>query len=212
MVFLIIGISLLIGYGIQLIVSMLVDSLSVKRIPVLITTTLITITAYSFYGLNLEFFFNLVFWYGLIVVAWVDYYTLTVVDLTVYGLAGWAVLYHLIMKTPISDKIIGGFIGFLFYLIIYITSKAYYKKEAFGFGDVLLMGAVGVYLGFVNGLLAGLMSFYLALIGVALQKALGKRMGLKQEVAFGPSICLAAVVTSVFGDKIITWYVNSFLF
>ncbi len=188
------------------------ESEDIGILPVVTITVLVSVIGYHSYGIGLDFLFHVVFWYGLIVVAWVDYYTLMVVDLTVYLLGGWAILTHLVLGNPISDKIQGAVAGFLMYLLIYVAAKAFYKKEAFGFGDVMLMGAVGGFLGLVNGLLAGFMAFYLALIGVGIQKVFGKKLGLKQEVAFGPSICLAALVTSLYGNDIFVWYVKSFLF
>ena len=44
--------------------------------------------------------------------------------------------------------LLGGVIGFLIGYVIFAVSFYVYKEEAFGFGDVLLLGVIGLFFGF----------------------------------------------------------------
>ncbi len=147
----------------------------------------------------------------LIITGGIDYKTKTIVTGTIYlgGLlaAGISMFYG---KEPL-DMLLGGISGFAFYLAIYFVAKAYYKKEAFGYGDVIFMGAIGVYLGFWHGLLASVMTFYVALFFVLLFAIVGKFLSRKAEIAFAPYMALSAWIVSIFGDKLVELYTKIFI-
>ena len=64
----------------------------------------------------------------------------------------------LVVTTPIlmfnvcystwKSALLGGVIGFLIGYVIFAVSYYVYKEEAFGFGDVLLLGVIGLFFGF----------------------------------------------------------------
>ncbi|MBE0451637.1 MAG: prepilin peptidase [Clostridia bacterium] len=207
---------LLIGLVTGILVHKLIEAFSedqkISVWPVLFATAALTVFAYSEYGLGTAGIFHWLIWCVLFAVAVIDYLTLTVVDAMVYGLGALGLVYHLIIGSPLMDRGIGFLAGFGMYLVIYLAAKAYYKKEAFGFGDVMLMGAIGIFLGLSQTVLVGFMAFYLALIGILIQKIAGKKLHLKEEIAFGPSICLSAWIVSLYGTGIIDWYLKTFLF
>lgn len=207
---------LLIGFVTGFVIHKIIETFSedqkISKWPVLIVTAALAVLAYAVYGLNADGIFHFVIWCVLFAVAIIDYLTLTVVDAMVYGLGALGLIYNLIEGTPLVESGIGLLVGFGMYLIIYLAAKAYYKKEAFGLGDVMLMGAIGIFLGISRTLLVGFMAFYLALIGILIQKVAGRRFHLKEEIAFGPSICLSAWIVSLYGTRIIDWYLKTFLF
>jgi leader peptidase (prepilin peptidase)/N-methyltransferase len=147
----------------------------------------------------------------LIITGCIDHKTKTIVTGTIYlgGLLamGISLFYG---KQPL-DMLLGGISGFTFYLAIYFVAKAYYKKEAFGYGDVIFMGAIGGYLGFWHGLLASLLTFYVALLFILLFAIVGKFLSRKAEIAFAPYMALSAWIVSNFGDSIVTLYSNLFI-
>ncbi len=206
----------LIGLVTGLLIHKLIEAFSedqkISKWPVLIVTAVLSALAYAVYGLNVDGIFHFVIWCVLFAVAIIDYLTLTVVDAMVYGLGALGLIYHLLKGNPLIESGIGLLVGFGMYLLIYLAAKAYYKKEAFGFGDVMLMGAIGIFLGISKTLLVGFMAFYLALIGILIQKVAGRRFHLKEEIAFGPSICLSAWIVSLYGTRIIDWYLKTFMF
>ena len=52
-----------------------------------------------------------------------------------------------VMEESSTDGLIGAGIAFMFHYLIYRCAKSFYKKEAYGRGDVLLLSVGGGYLG-----------------------------------------------------------------
>ena len=74
-----------------------------------------------------------------------------------------------------------------------------------GGGDIKLMGLLGLFLGWQLILLTILLSFIVgALISVIL--IVLKIKGRKDEIPFAPFISLAAIITLIYGEQIIRWY------
>ena len=78
---------------------------------------------------------------------------------------------------------------------------------AFGGGDIKLMAACGLFLGWR----LTLVSFILALAagglwGISLVAS--KKKGRKEHFAFGPFLCVGMVLGIVFGDQLIQWFFN----
>jgi leader peptidase (prepilin peptidase)/N-methyltransferase len=82
---------------------------------------------------------------------------------------------------------------------------------AFGGGDIKLIAACGFLLGwqltlvafFIAVLLGGTTAVYLMVSG-------RRRTG--QHMVFGPAICTGVVVTLFYGNDLILWYLNRFLY
>ena len=113
-----------------------------------------------------------------------------------------------LMGPQILDHVWGLAVGFGAYLLIYLGARLYYKKEAFGFGDVLLMGSIGLTLGLRRTLVAALLSFIIAVLAIVVLRTFGKKLNLKEEIPFGPFICTASVVAVFFGENIVNWYLG----
>ena len=96
--------------------------------------------------------------------------------------------------------------GFGVYLAIYLLAKFFYKKEAFGFGDVELMGSIGLILGLRGGIEVLFLSFYIAVLGIVTLKILGKAFGRRTEMPFGPYMCIAAFIVTLFEQPIFDLY------
>ena len=68
------------------------------------------------------------------------------------------------------------------------------EKKLWGFGDVKLMGAMGLYFGLANIVLISVLAFLLgAIISIIIMIIKKKNAG--QYIAFGPFIVLAAIIT-----------------
>lgn len=78
---------------------------------------------------------------------------------------------------------------------------------AFGGGDIKLMFALGLFLGWKNTLLA---VFFAVLTGGAYACYLlaGKKAGRKDHFPFGPFLCLGAAIAMFFGNGLISWYLS----
>ena len=79
------------------------------------------------------------------------------------------------------------------------------RKEAFGGGDIKLMAAVGLFLGWQNTLLA----MFLGILGGGLYGIwllAAKRADKKDHFAFGQFLCAGIVIAMLFGEPILQWY------
>ena len=173
-----------------------------------VITGLTVVTLYAAFNYSDRPIAEIVFATLLIITGGIDYKTKTVVTGTVYlgGLlaAGISLIYG---REPL-DLVLGGLTGFAFYLLIYFVAKSYYKREAFGYGDVIFMGAIGSYLGFWHGILASLLTFYVALIFIILFAIIGKLISRKTELAFAPYMAISAWIVSIFGEDLINIYMQ----
>lgn len=103
------------------------------------------------------------------------------------------------------DYVIGFFIvSGLFYLILLIT-----KGRGMGGGDVKLMAAAGLLLGWKNILLALMIG---SIAGSIIHLTLMKIQGRDRVLAFGPYLALGIFVSMLYGEQIIEWYLNMFIF
>ena len=88
------------------------------------------------------------------------------------------------------DKILGMFAGAGVFLLITLIGGAIAGKEAMGFGDVKLMGALGLIFGLINTIMITVLSFLLgAIISIVLLAT--KRKKTNEYIPFGPFIILA---------------------
>ncbi len=95
--------------------------------------------------------------------------------------------------------------GFL-WLVAELVSRVL-KKEAMGFGDVVIMAMIGAFLGMPLALLTILFASVLGYIvgGVGLLFA-GKGRG--YEWPFGTFIAFAGIAALLYGDALIAWYIH----
>lgn len=122
--------------------------------------------------------------------------------LIIYGLA-IALLGSLSGFEAVKYSMMSVLVSAGFYTLIYFLSKLYYKREAFGQGDIFLMGICALCLSPHLAIIASFLSFYLAAAAILLAKLSGKAVGLELEIAFGPYICAASWFMLCFGDSIL---------
>ena len=87
------------------------------------------------------------------------------------------------------------------FLIIVIVSK----ERAMGLGDVYLMAAAGLLLGWKHILLATIIGCLLGSVIHILRMKISKK---ERVLAFGPYLCAGIYLTILFGVPIIEWYTN----
>lgn len=102
-----------------------------------------------------------------------------------YGLSDVAITINMLL-----GMITGGGI----FLLITLVGGLFYGKEAMGFGDVKLMGALGLFFGFSNIIIITLVSF---LIGAVLSIILlvTKMKKSDEYIPFGPFIVMATLIS-----------------
>lgn len=91
------------------------------------------------------------------------------------------------------DMLLGMVVGAGLFLIISLIGGLMYGKEAMGFGDVKLMGALGLFLGWRLTIMVTLIAFLLgAIIGVFL--IIKNRKKGMDYIPFGPFIVIATLI------------------
>ncbi len=103
-----------------------------------------------------------------------------------------------------------GFVGLgaLFWAIRFFGEKAF-KKEAMGFGDVKFAAMAGWVLGWEIGLVSMFLAFLSATLSFAVLIPTGV-INRKQQVPFGPFICIGIWLGLLGGREIIDWYLTFF--
>lgn len=112
-----------------------------------------------------------------------------------------------IPEVPVLSGLIGGAICYIFFLVVYLVTNLVYKG-GFGYGDVTLAGLIGLIFGFPMGviaLFAGIFIGGLFAIGLLIIKR--KR---KQFIPYGTFLALGPMVTLLWGNNILLWYLGFF--
>ncbi|MBM4151917.1 MAG: prepilin peptidase [Kiritimatiellaceae bacterium] len=99
--------------------------------------------------------------------------------------------YGLDRLDALKSSLIGLAVGFVLFWTIRKLGTLAFKKEAMGFGDVKLMGALGALFGWQSILF---ITFFSALVGTVVSLGLMglSRKGLDSQVPFGPFLTLSA--------------------
>jgi len=116
---------------------------------------------------------------------------------------GVAYLIDNLPQLGIAQAAIGGGIGFVVFFLIVIVSRG-----GMGFGDVKLAALIGLVTGYlvVVALLMGMILGGLAAV-ILLGFKIKKR---KEAMPFGPFLAVAAIVTLLWGNDILNWYLGIF--
>ena len=99
-----------------------------------------------------------------------------------------------------------GFFGL--WAISWLATKAF-KKDAMGFGDVKLLGAVGAFFGPVAVLFTVVVSSFVgACAGLVLILRGKAKLGGMTAVPYGPFLALGALTWMFWGPRIVGWYLH----
>lgn len=160
----------------------------------------------------------LVLW-GLILGTFVDLEHYILPDrVTIGGMVAGVVLSPLVPElhftaswsTALLRSVLGLAFGFgLLWLVSWLGELAF-KKEAMGFGDVKLMGAIGAFFGWKAVLFVLLSaSLFGSIVGVGLI-VLGKRQ-LQGRIPFGPFLALGTLIWMFWGRALVSAYMRFLL-
>lgn len=141
----------------------------------------------------------------LLIIFFIDLWYMIIPDWAVGGLFVITLLYRLaltitgvmIREDLFFTLLASAVIGLFFFLL--------WKIKGMGFGDVKFSVSMALLLGWPLILVGLFLSFIIgALVGVA--AVLLKKKTLKQAIPFGPFLVIGTVMTLVFGDQLIGWY------
>lgn len=108
-------------------------------------------------------------------------------------------------REHLLDYLIGFFCVSVFMLIILIIGRAVRGVDAFGGGDIKLMAAAGLFVGWKEVILA---FFIGCILGAVIHTIRMKVCGKERVLAFGPYLCAGLTIAMLFGMNIINWYVS----
>ena len=91
------------------------------------------------------------------------------------------------------NNILGMLVGGGIFLLITLIGGVLAGKEAMGFGDVKLMGALGLFFGWVNMIIISVMAFLFAAI-ISIIILISRRKKINEYIPFGPFIVVASVI------------------
>lgn len=141
----------------------------------------------------------------LIVIGLIDYNTQDVyTSTTIFGAiigAVFIVIQYFIYKEGTADLFLGGMAGALIIgIIVFIT-------KGMGEGDIEIAGVCGLFLGLKGILLALFLAIILGgIVGIVVLAL--KLKNAKDKIAFGPFIAVGTIISMLYGNTIINWYLN----
>lgn len=94
------------------------------------------------------------------------------------------------------DMLLGSLVGAGIFLSLTLIGGAIAGKEAMGFGDVKLMGALGLFFGWINIIIISLIAFLLAAV-ISIILLVTKKKKTDEYIPFGPFIVLATFVVMI---------------
>ena len=102
----------------------------------------------------------------------------------------------------VANAALGGGIGFGIFFLIAIASRG-----GMGWGDVKLAGLIGLATGFPLVFFPIILGAILGAV-VAVALVVAKKRTFKETLPFGPFLALAAMVTLLWGNNILSWYLG----
>lgn len=163
----------------------------------MIVTAILYVGVLYLYGLQLKTLAYIILIPMLLCAFAIDYKLKIIpnrLNLTIFevGLA-FAFIEGIVNVNIAIDMLLGMVVGAGIFLFITLVGGLIAGKEAMGFGDVKLMGALGLFFGWRTIIIISLIAFLLgAIIGVIL--ILCKRKKGEEYIPFGPFIVIAAVI------------------
>lgn len=141
----------------------------------------------------------------LAVIGWTDYKTMEIPDILNAALGICALISVFVSSGPSCAERLAGAVcvSVPMFLVCFVI------RGAFGEGDMLLLSAMGFYLGWKSLLAGTFIGFFLG--GMEAVYLLGTGKAAKGEhMAFGPALCTGLVITVFFGETLLNWYLGFF--
>ncbi len=166
---------------------------------------------FHFYGLSLQFIFYSIILSILIAISLIDYYHKIIPDGLTLMIFIVTIVYKAVnlfafgVPLHIWENVFGLLAGGVLFFLIAIVSNG-----GMGGGDIKLIAALGFILGLKKTLLNILLSFIIGAV-FSIFLLFMRKKGKKDEIPFGPFINISFLITILFGDRMIFWYIQSFL-
>lgn len=182
------------------------EKISLRYPLIELITGVIFLALYIDYGLSFNFYKFLCLSALLIVIGMIDLdttdvYFSTTLSGIIFGIV-FIIYGYFLGYSPWNYLSGGALSGGIIALIIFIT-------KGMGWGDFEICLMSGLFLGFKFSILMLFLSFVLGGIIAIMLIILGIKSR-KDYIPFGQFIALGTIITCIYGDKIINWYLNMF--
>lgn len=188
---------------------------------------LMSITAISYiallyiYGFSLDTLKYIILIPMLINVFIIDYKKQIIpnrLTLTMFEIGLIFIFMQVIINTNIGintflNSILGMFLGGGLFLIITLIGELIAKKEAMGFGDIKLIGTLGLFLGKTNIISTIIIAFLIAAIASIIMLVISKirKKKIMEYIAFRPFIALASAIVVYIPNDIFIMVISKIL-
>jgi len=171
-------------------------------------TGIIYLIIYLIYGLTIQTLIYIILSSALIIITFIDLNEQIVPDIiSLPGIVIGFIISFFVPYLSYANSALGILVGGGIILIIGLAGSAIFKKEAMGGGDVKLAAMIGAFLGWRYIITSLFLGFFLgALAGIIL--ILSKIKSREDTVPFGPFIVLGSIITILWGEKILSWYIG----
>ena len=181
------------------------------RLPIVeLATSLIFALITWYYGLGLELAIALIYASLFLVIFVIDLERGLILHVVVYPGLALALVFSFFWPWPeiswpdtgVLSALCGGVAGFGAMLLPYLISRG-----GMGGGDVMLAGLIGM----VNGFPLVFLALLLGIVGgglVAIILVILRLRSRKDPIPFGPFLAVAAMVTLIWGEPILDWYMG----
>jgi leader peptidase (prepilin peptidase)/N-methyltransferase len=184
------------------------SKISIQYPVVEFLTGLIYLIIYLIYGLSIQSLVYIILSSALIIIAFIDLQEQIIPDvISLPGIVVGLILSFIVPYISFINSVLGALVGGGIILIIAWVGSKIFKKEAMGGGDVKLTAMIGAFLGWRYTLISLFWGFFLgALIGIILIMTKIKKR--EDAIPFGPFIALGSIITLLWGEKILLWYLR----
>ncbi len=169
---------------------------------------LIYLIIYLIYGLSVQTLIYIILSSALIIIAFIDLNEQIIPDvISLPGIVTGFIISFFVPYISFINSALGVVVGGGIILVISLGGSVIYKKEAMGGGDVKLAAMIGAFLGWRYIIISLFLGFFLgALAGIILIIAKIKKR--EDVIPFGPFIVLGSLITLLWGEQIISWYLG----
>ena len=182
--------------------------ISIQYPVVELLTGLIYIFIFLIYGLTLQSLIYIILSSALIIIAFIDLNKQVIPEvISLPGMVIGLILSFFVPYISFINSALGIVIGGGIILVIRLAGSLIFKKESMGIGDIELAAMIGAFLGWRYIIISLFLGFFLgAVAGIFL--ILSKIKSREDMIPFGPFIVLGSLITLLWGEKILSWYVG----
>jgi leader peptidase (prepilin peptidase)/N-methyltransferase len=169
-------------------------------------TALGSLALFMKFGPSLSYLFYFSFVAALIVITVVDLYHQIIPDvISLPGIGVGLLASLMIQQITFLNSVLGIVLGGGSLFAVATVYQWLFKREGMGGGDVKLLAMIGAFLGWKAVILTILLSSLIGSItGIIIMVLKGKDF--KYAIPFGPFLSLGAVISLLYGENIIRWY------